>query len=403
MAHYHVHLSYVSKGHVKGGARGFHRYLSREGREDGQQFHRYLMREDAHHQGKDDLVARDHGNLPTWAESPEHFWQMADKLERAKGPVFWHLQVALPRELSPQGREALARDVVEAVVGKYPYSFALHEPAASDGLSQPHVHIQFSSRRDDEQRDLTPQQWFKQPNAGGIPKDPSWFQKQRVYDIREAVAVMTNAALSREDQEISVSHRRLKDRGLERQAPEYGKSHPEGWEQMSTAARKAWRQEEKLSVMLHRAELSASGVRAYEAFHDYAGWKDQATQLLSLDRTYIKDLTRDHVWRFDRSEARILERQESLERTLALAMSREPRHTSRETSTQERSPRRERSPERSVPRQPARMRTPAQHPAPAVERLQRLAASLTHDEPQGPGVRVKLQERERDQGYDLGF
>src|SRR5262245_25542040 len=100
MAHYHVHLSYVSKGQVKGGARGFHRYLAREGREDGQQFHRYLVREGR--QGKDDLVAPPaHGNLPRWAESPEHFWQMADQLERKNGPVFWHLQVTLPRELSP--------------------------------------------------------------------------------------------------------------------------------------------------------------------------------------------------------------------------------------------------------------------------------------------------------------
>ena len=34
----------------------------------------------------------------------------------------------------------------------------------------------------------------------------------------------------------------------------------------------------------------------------------------------MKDLARDHVWRYDWSPARALERQQSMERTFALAM-----------------------------------------------------------------------------------
>jgi hypothetical protein len=381
MPNYHVHLSYVSKGQVRGGAKGFHQYVRREGVDAGQDMHRYLIREhEGRGHGKDDLILSDHGSLPSWAEGPQHFWQQADTLERKNGPLFWHLQVTLPRELSPAGREQLARDVVEVVAGRYPHSFALHEPTASDGHIQPHLHLQFSSRRDDEQRELTPEQWFKQPNHGGTWKDPSWFQKQRVYDIREAVAVMTNCALQREGIALAVNHRRLKDRGLERSAPQYGVTHPEGWEQMSTAERKAWRTAEKDQVLAHRAMLSASGVRAYEAFHDYQGWKDQAVKLLSLERQYVTDLCRDYVWRHDRSEARMLERQQSMERTLDLAMARH-----------------DRTPQRPSERTPAR----------DLERsVHGLAAGLVQDDaPGGAGLHVRLwdKKKDRERGDERGL
>jgi hypothetical protein len=45
---------------------------------------------------------------------------MADTLERAKGAVFFHLQVTLPRELSPAGREQLADDIRAVYVERYP-------------------------------------------------------------------------------------------------------------------------------------------------------------------------------------------------------------------------------------------------------------------------------------------
>ena len=170
MALYHVHLSYVSKGQQAGGARGFHQYLSRDGVGDGVQFHRYLDRENGH--GKDDLIAQGHGHLPAWAaEDPGQFWAMADTLERKTGPVFYHLQVTLPRELSPEGREALAQDIRETLVERYPHSWAIHEPMANDGSGiQPHLHVQFSTRRDAAGRDLSAEQWFRQPNHGALPK-----------------------------------------------------------------------------------------------------------------------------------------------------------------------------------------------------------------------------------------
>jgi len=179
MPPFHVHLSWVGKDHA-GGARGFHQYLSREGLGEGAQFHRYLDREDDH--GKDDLIAHGHDHLPAWAQdSPERFWSAADGLERAKGPVFFHLQVTLLRELSPDARRALADDIRAVCVERYPHAWAIHEPMARDQSGvHPHVHIQFSTRREEVERHLSAAQWFKQPNHGGVAKDASWFAKGRV-------------------------------------------------------------------------------------------------------------------------------------------------------------------------------------------------------------------------------
>jgi MobA/MobL family len=374
MALYHVHLSYVSKGQQAGGARGFHQYLSREGVGDGVQLHRYLEREGAH--GKDDLVAKGHGHLPAWAQhDPAHFWQMADRLERKRGPVFYHLQVTLPRELSPQGREELAHDLLETLVERYPHSWAIHEPLANDGSGiQPHLHVQFSTRREDVEQEKSAEQWFKQPNHGGIAKDVSWRTKGRLLDTRASVALLTNAALARAGLHLAVDHRTLEAQGLSRDPARYGSAH-------DTA--------DLAYTLTYRQHLRASGTLAYEQLHTYAGWQDQAVKLLSLDRQYVKDLARDHVWRYDRSPARQVEREHSMQRTLSLAMGeREPTHTLERT----RAPVLERTHERITGRDLA-------------DQLQELAARFEHlDEPQaGAALKVQLWDREKDQDRGIGW
>jgi hypothetical protein len=383
MALYHVHLSYVSKGQQAGGARGFHQYLQRDGLSDGVQFHRYLEREQGH--GKDDLVAKGHGHLPAWTQdSPERFWTMADRLERKNGPVFYHLQVTLPRELSPAGREELAQDIREALVERYPHSWAIHEPMARDGSGiQPHLHVQFSTRREDVEQYKSAEQWFKQPNHGGIAKDVSWRTKGRLLDVRASVALLANAALAREGLHLAVDHRTLEAQGISRDPARYHSTHDKA---------------DLHRMMDYRRELRETGTLAYEQLHTYAGWQDQAVKLLSLDRQYVRDLARDHVWRYDHSPARVLEREQSMQRTLDYAMrDRTPprqydrTHERTHTRTLERSPARTLKQERS--------------------RLQDLTAGLEHDEvPAGAGLRVRLFDREReergrghDDGLGLGF
>jgi len=375
MPPYHVHMSYIKAGAHAGGAAGFRQYLSREGRDEASQFRRYLERDGD--RGKDDLIAHGADNLPRWAwDNPERFWRAADAYERPGWVVARHLQVTLPRELSPEGRRALADDIREVTVGRFAHSWAIHEPMARDGSGvHPHVHILFSPRREDVELDRTPAQWFakaaahdQDPLRGGARKDPSWDTKGRLYDVRAAVALLTNVALEREGLSLAVDHRTLEAQGLSRDPARYGSSHD---------------QADLDRTMTYRQQLRASGVLAYEQLATYAGWKDQAVQLLSLDRQYVKDLARDHVWRFDRSPARELERQQSMQRTLSLAMG-------------------DRQP--TVPRTPER--TPAQQYAHARQTLRDLAAALERlaDGPvAGAALNVRLHDREREHDRGIGF
>jgi hypothetical protein len=378
VALYHVHLSYVQKGQQPGGAHGFHAYLSREGIGDGVQFHRYLERENG--QGKDDLIAQGHGHLPAWAEDhPARFWAMADKLERKKGPLFYHLQVTLPRELSPRGREDLAHDIRETLVERYPHSWEIHEPMAKDGSGiQPHIHIQFSTRREDIEQHKRAEQWFRQPNHGGTAKDVSWRTKSRLYDVRESITLLTNAALAREGIALAVDHRSLEARGLSRDPARYGSAHDKA---------------DLDRTMSYRQQLSDAGRLAYEQLSTYVGWQDQAVKLLSLDRQYIKDLARDHVWRYDKSPARREERQLSMRRQFQRAMGvQEPPHQRQsqhheQTQTQTRTLRQ--TPTRSL----------AQQLAALAHRMNDLDEHQGH----GQGLRVKLHERERDDDRGMSW
>src|SRR5262249_11468221 len=129
------------------------------------------------------------------------------------------------------------------------------------------------------------------------------FTKGRLLDIRSSVALLTNAALAREGFALAVSHQSLEDQGLSRDPARYGSAH-------DTA--------DLQRTLDYRQQLAASGVKAFERWAVCGAWKQQARGLPSPDRQYTLDLARDHVWRFDHSPARVLERQESQARTAAL-------------------------------------------------------------------------------------
>ncbi len=368
---YHVHANYIRQGSHAEGAQGFARYLSREGRGDASQFRRYLERDGD--QGKDDLVASGSAHLPRWAKDGAHFFAMADTYERPGWVVARHLQVALPRELSPAARLELADDIREVTVGRFAHVWAIHEPEARDGSgAQPHMHILFSPRREDGVLDRTPAQWFakaasqgQDPLQGGVRKDRAWNTKGLLYDIRAAVALLTNAALAREGVLLAVSDKSLAAQGLSRDPARY------------TRATQG-------QTMQYRQQLQESGMLAYEALTRYAGWQEQAQKLMSLDRQYITDLCRDHVWRFDHSPARQQERDAAMQRAFALAMT--------ESERAFRTPRQRQAPQV----------TAAQH----SQRMQALRPRQQEEPEAGSALNIRLfevEERQRQQQAVLSW
>ncbi len=171
----------------------------------------------------EDCEYTEHGNMPGWAlGSPEYFWAAADEYERANGATYREIMVALPRELTPEQRIELVRDLVLQEIGlSHPYSLAIHNPAAAiEGGEQPHVHIMYSERTmDGIERD--PNEFFKRYNAknpekGGCKKDSAG-TPERLATTRERWANIQNEHLARHGHDVEVDHRSYADQGIDRQ------------------------------------------------------------------------------------------------------------------------------------------------------------------------------------------
>src|SRR5262245_55155626 len=155
--------------------------------------------------GREDLVAKGHGALPTWAQDATHFFQVADQQERKRGCVARTYEIALPRELSPDARLDLAADIRATFFAQYPHAWAIHNPIDPEGGEHPHMHLMLSERRVTDGVVRGPERYFRQPTGGGVRKDTAFHGPARLRGLRAGVAVLTNAALERAGLPIAVS------------------------------------------------------------------------------------------------------------------------------------------------------------------------------------------------------
>jgi len=182
----------------------------------------YIAREGIYAE-RNDLIAREVGNMPTWAQtSSADFWQACDELERANGRAYREFEVALPRELTHEQQRELVRQFVSEQLGnKHVYEWALHDK----GDGNPHAHIMFSERMQDgieREREL----FFKRANSktperGGCAKDDGWRGTKgnppvRLQEARARWADLQNAHLERAGELARVDHRTLAAQGIDR-------------------------------------------------------------------------------------------------------------------------------------------------------------------------------------------
>lgn len=168
------------------------------------------------------LEAKESGNMPDWArDHPQEFWKAADEYERKNGTTYREMEIALPRELSPDQRRDLVREFVQQEIGdRHAYQWAIHTPKAIDGGEQPHVHLMFSERQlDGISRD--PDQYFKRynskaPENGGAQKGygsragetlTAIERKAEIKDLRTRWQDMTNRHLERSGVEARIDMR----------------------------------------------------------------------------------------------------------------------------------------------------------------------------------------------------
>jgi hypothetical protein len=363
MALFHVHVHVISKGKTKGGSTGFAQYIRREASEKATQHARYLRREGW---TKEDLVAKGYASLPLWAKDASQFFLMADKWERKNATVARCFEIALPREISPQARSALAADIRATYFDHFPSAWAIHNPTDREGKEHPHMHVILSERRQTDPYDRSPKQYFaraaasgEDPATHGVKKDRSWQGPARLRELREGVATLTNAALERDGHAVAVSHASLKAREAGREACVY-----------TTTKDKA--QVEVQREILHRDYYP------WENDLNLAAWHEQKARegIRDLSRAAIIDHVRDRFWRHDHSPVRELEREQSWLR----AIDREYARTGRE---------RAKAPQ-CAPQEPLR-RQRAREPLP----LQSWACGIDGDEDASGGLQVRFREQRR--------
>lgn len=178
----------------------------------------YILREGKYsneRSGREDLVYKESGNMPKWADTARTFWQAADDYERINGVAYFEFEVALPNELSQEENIKLVQKFVKENIGdSKPYTFAIHEKTAAldDNKKQPHAHIMFSERIVDE-HDRPAKIFFRRyngrnPERGGARKDTrftSMSGRTHVCRVRKNLENLINKAYKENNLDIEVS------------------------------------------------------------------------------------------------------------------------------------------------------------------------------------------------------
>jgi len=145
-------------------------------------------------------------DAPAWMGDRAQLWNAVEKIEARKdAQLAREIEVAIPRELDREARQALVREFVttEFVARGMIADVAWHMGRASDGGQHPHAHVLLTMRA------LT--------GEGFGPKNRDWNDRDLLEGWRERWAEHANRALERAGHEERIDHRSHKARGLERE------------------------------------------------------------------------------------------------------------------------------------------------------------------------------------------
>ena len=181
----------------------------------------YNEREGKYERDKEELEYRESGHMPEWAEDdPQKYWEAADAHERANGRLYREVEFALPRELNERERQEVASSFAKHLTGeeRLPYTLAVHRGGEDGG--NPHAHLMFSERTNNDGIERSAAQWFKRYNAkepekGGARKSTSTKPREWLENTREQWADHANEALERAGRSERITEASLKDQYFE--------------------------------------------------------------------------------------------------------------------------------------------------------------------------------------------
>ncbi|MBQ8698666.1 MAG: MobA/MobL family protein [Schwartzia sp.] len=185
----------------------------------------YINREAAFQQ-RGGCIGKGHF-LPAWAgDDPKKFFEAADLYERANGERYKEIVYALPNELPFEAQKEIVENFIDRELKDHYYAYAIHDKigAMSDGAHNVHVHIMFTTRKNDEYEKTVgrpPAKFFaranfKNPEKGGCPKAKKWTDEGRNdflrNELRPVAAEIINEMLVRHGFDYRVSEKSLKAR-----------------------------------------------------------------------------------------------------------------------------------------------------------------------------------------------
>lgn len=193
----------------------------------------YVLRQGKSVNKPDKVVEVFQLNMPTWAESSNHFWRALEKRTTRKNAMLaFYGDIAFPRELNVEACVQLARRYLSYVCvfsaqgaygGAVTCTAAIHEGKAGGGSAagNMHLHVVFSTTINDGVS-RTETQYFARANrkkmsSSGAPRSRNMGTKPWLKHLRETFAAMCNSMLASHAPLASrVEHLSYKRRGVVR-------------------------------------------------------------------------------------------------------------------------------------------------------------------------------------------
>ncbi|WLS12038.1 Ti-type conjugative transfer relaxase TraA (plasmid) [Shinella sumterensis] len=151
-----------------------------------------------------------------WALDRSSLWNAAEFAEKRKDArVAREFEVALPHELSMDGRIGVVREFAQELANRYgaAVDFAVHAPHRDGDIRNWHAHVMMTTRQVG-QEGLGDKTYLEHKNARLLANGMATTDMQ-LRDIRQAWEGIANHALAREGLDVRIDHRSHEERGLE--------------------------------------------------------------------------------------------------------------------------------------------------------------------------------------------
>ncbi len=171
-----------------------------------------------------------------WALDRSKLWNAAEFAEKRKDArVAREFEIALPHELSPEGRLKAARAFAQDLANRYgaAVDFAIHSPSEHGDIRNYHAHVLMTTR-EVAKAGLGEKTVLEHKNARLLANGMATTDMQ-LRDIRQSWEGIANRELQREGLDVRIDHRSHAERGLELSPTEHMGVHASQMRQQGMA------------------------------------------------------------------------------------------------------------------------------------------------------------------------